>query len=134
MSNLVAELKGEHETIVKILTDVKELGITSKEGQGLLISAKSGLLAHLAKEDSQLYPRLKKEAETNASLKITLDTYANEMNNISKAALDFFDKYASGGDGLEFAKDFGHLFAVLASRIRKEEAIIYAKYDELAQS
>lgn len=65
---------------------------------------------------------------------MTLDTYADEMNNISKAALDFFDTYVSGGDGLKFEKDFGHLFGLLASRIRKEEAIIYAKYDELIPS
>jgi len=131
MSNLVSELKSEHETIVNILTEVKNLGITTKEAQELLMSAKAGLLAHLAKEDKQLYPTLQKEAENNTSLKSTLDTYADEMNGISQAALDFFDKYRSGGDGLEFAKDFGRLFATLASRIRKEESVIYTKYDEL---
>lgn len=131
MSTLVSELKSDHETIVNMLNEVKSLGITSKEGQDLLMSAKAGLLAHLGKEDKELYPALLKEAETNPSLKNILDTYADEMNGISRAALDFFDKYSSGGDGIEFAKDFGHLFGVLASRIRKEESIIYSKYDEL---
>ena len=107
------------------------LGVTSDDGQKLLLSAKAGLLAHLEKEDKQLYPTLFKEAESDPMLKQTLDTYAEDMKGISQAALDFFGKYSSGGDGLEFAKDFGKLLAVLSSRIRKEESVIYVKYDEL---
>lgn len=131
MSRLVDELKKEHQAIVENLTKIKTLGVTSAEGQKKLALAKKSLLAHLKKEDEQLYPRLNQEAQKNPDLKRTLDLFAKDMNNISSAALKFFDKYDGGGSGIEFAKDFGSLVATLSQRIQKEERIIYAKYDEI---
>ena len=133
MSKLVDELKREHSAIVETLNKVKSLRITSEEGQNTLLAAKSGLLAHLNKEDEQLYPVLNNAAESDAVLKRTLDTFAKDMDEISKVALEFFEKYSTGGSGIEFAKDFGRLYAALSQRISKEENIIYAKYDELKQ-
>ncbi|MFQ5962816.1 MAG: hemerythrin domain-containing protein [Candidatus Scalinduaceae bacterium] len=69
MTVLIEELKKEHSEIVAALNEVKELGILSKEGQVKLMSAKAHLLTHLKKEDEQLYPALRKEAEHNESLK-----------------------------------------------------------------
>jgi len=131
MSKLVDELKKEHSIIVETLNKVRSLGITTEEGQNTLLAAKSGLLAHLKKEDEQLYPVLKNAAESDANLKRTLDLFAKDMDEISKAVLRFFDKYSKGGSGIEFAKDFGRLYGTLSQRISKEENIIYKRYDEL---
>ncbi len=131
MSQLVEELKNEHTVIAETLKKVKILGVTSEEGRKTLIAAKGGLLAHLKKEDEQLYPILNKAAESDPNLKRTLDWFAKDMNEISKAALDFIDKYSTASSGMEFAKDFGRLSATLSTRIRKEENLIYVKYDEL---
>ena len=131
MSQLTLELRKDHGQIVKILNDVSELGITSKEGQRMLMDAKEGLLAHLKKEDDRLYPVLKKAAEKNPELKKTLDIFAADMAGISSAAISFFTKYAQGGSGIEFAKDIGSLFSTLKTRIRKEEEYLYKEYDKL---
>jgi len=127
---LIDDLKKDHVDIVNTLTKVKELGITTKEGQARLLAAKEGLLAHLKKEDEQLYPYLRKEAETDGGLKNLLETFAKDMDGISKAALDFFAKYASGGSNVEFAKDFGGLTAALSKRIRQEENLLYPEYSK----
>ncbi|OGX31364.1 MAG: hypothetical protein A3D27_03350 [Omnitrophica WOR_2 bacterium RIFCSPHIGHO2_02_FULL_46_37] len=131
MGTLVEELKKDHEEIVEVLTKVKKLGISSKDGQDMLLAAKGGLLAHLKKEDERLYPPLRKAAENNQGLKTTLDMFAKDMESISKNAIDFFGKYAKGDSGIEFAKDFGRLAGILSMRIRKEEKIIYAEYEKL---
>ena len=55
------------------------------------------------------------------------------MDEISKQVLDFFTKYSGGGSGIEFAKDFGTLYAILTQRVRREEKIIYEKFDTLSQ-
>ena len=60
MSRLVSQLKNDHKVLVEVLAKVKELGIGTKEGQGKLSAAKAGLLAHLKKEDAELYPVQKK--------------------------------------------------------------------------
>lgn len=132
MSKLVEELKSDHKVIAATLNKVSGLGISSPEGQKTLLAAKSGLLAHLKKEDGHLYPVLKNAATADADLKRTLDMFAKDMVIISMAAVEFFDKYARGGDGLAFAKDFGRLYATLSQRISREENVLYKKFDEIA--
>lgn len=131
MSKLVTELKGDHEKLAKVLIEAKAKGPT-KEGLQLLVSCKAALLAHLKKEDAFLYPELKKSAEKNPQLKATLDTFASDMDKISKAAIDFFNKWEKGGDGLEFAKDIGNIVSVLKNRIHREESLLYPEFDKIA--
>ncbi len=45
MSVLIEELEKEHSEIIATLNEVKELGISSKEGQAKLMFAKVSLLA-----------------------------------------------------------------------------------------
>jgi Hemerythrin HHE cation binding domain len=130
MSRLIEQLKGEHAAIVGVLGQVKELGIGSAEGREKLLAAKASFLAHLRKEDAELYPVLKRAAESDPRLKRTLEMFANDMEKISKATLQFFEKYAQGA-GPDFAKDFGTLFGTLTARTRREENIIYQEYDRL---
>lgn len=131
MSKLIDELTREHKIIVETLNAVNKVGIGVEEGQQMLMSVKENLLAHLQKEDEHVYPILNAASEKDPELKQTLEIYASNMHEISKAALDFFEKYANGGSGLEFGKDFGALYTALSLRIAKEEAVLYKKFDEL---
>ncbi len=130
MSALIEQLQEEHNVLVSILEEVVKLGISSQAGQDKLQSAKAGLLAHLAKEDEHLYPVLVGAADQDEALKRTLDRFATDMDTISKVALDFFDKYANGGSGIEYAKDYGQLKAALSNRIRNEESVLYKEYEK----
>ncbi len=129
MSALIEELKKDHSEIVATLNEVKKLGILSKEGQTKLLSVKESLLAHLRKEDGQLYPALKKGAEHNKDLKNTLDLFAMDMENVSRVVREFYDKYSEGSLGEEFAREFEKLFASINSRIRHEEEALYDEYE-----
>lgn len=131
MLDLISELKYEHSQITATLRNVINVGINSEEGRNLLFTAKSHLLEHLKKEDVSLYPVLWEAAKNSNDLKDMLDLYANDMVAVSKMALEFFDKYESGGDALEFNKDYTKLFKILTNRIIKEETVIYKKYEEL---
>ncbi len=129
MSVLIEELKKDHSEIVAILNEVKELGILSNEGQAKLLSVKESLLAHLRKEDKQLYPVLKKGAEHNKDLKNTLDLFAIDMENVSRVVQEFFDKYSRGVSGKELQKEFENLCEALDKRISNEEDILYDEYE-----
>jgi hemerythrin-like domain-containing protein len=133
MSMLIDRLKREHAAMVETLNKIKEVGIGSKEGQDKLRSAKIGLLAHLKAEDAQLYPTLNQAAKNDESLRRTVEMFARDMENVSREAMNFFEKYARGGSGLEFAKDFGRLYTLLAQRISKEEKSLYPAYDSLSR-
>ena len=131
MSDLVDRLKKEHNILVEALDSMMKLGVTTKDGQEKLYEVKETLLAHLSLEDKELYPVLRKAAESDDSVKSTLDIFAKDMEEISKTALSFFAKYAQGGDSLEFAKELGRLLAALRNRIGREEDVLYKQYDKL---
>ncbi len=134
MSALIDELKKEHSEIVAALNEVKELGILWKEGQAKLMSLKARLLTHLKKEDEQLYPVLRKEAENNKQLESTLDLCAMDMENVSIVVLEFFDKFDRGKIPVtELQKGFQALSEALSKRIKNEVDILYELYEKMNQ-
>ncbi len=133
MSALIKELRREHSEILAILSEVEGLDILSKEGQVKLMSVKTSLLEHLKKEDVKLYPALYKVAEHNNSLKNTLDLFAMDMEDVSRVALEFFDKYSRGVLGKELQGEFERLIVALRNRIKNEEDILYIEYERMNQ-
>ena len=133
MSALINEFKKDHTKILDTLKEIKELGVLSEEGQAKLISAKESLLEHLKKEDERLYPFLIKEAEHNVKLKEILDVFAMDMENVSRVAMDFFDKYSEDVIDSAVTDEFEQLFAAFRNRIRHEEDILYEEYEKLDQ-
>lgn len=131
MAKLTEELRLEHQDITAKLNKVREMGIGSPEAQKLLYLVKESLIAHLQKEDKELYPVLKQRAQTDEDLNRIMVLFAKDMDSISKAAMNFFNKYEKGGSGIEFSKDFGRLFVTLSGRISKEEDILYKNYDQI---
>ncbi|MDD9877981.1 MAG: hemerythrin domain-containing protein [Magnetovibrio sp.] len=125
MSQLVDALKAEHANIARILGRVVELGIETEEGRKTLMAAKTGLLAHLEREDKHLYPVLLEAARDDDIIADALGFLHEDIVGVSEAALRFFDKYGDGPPGDEFADDFQALAGALTQRIQKEESVIY---------
>jgi hemerythrin-like domain-containing protein len=132
MAGLTDELKKDHSEIFEMLNKVRDIGVTKKEGQSILLSVRSSILSHINREDARLYPRLKKASENDPRLKDTLDTFAKDMEAVSRGAVDFLNKHSTGGSDLEFARDFGRFYATLQLRMRKEENILYREYDRVS--
>lgn len=131
MPGLVDKLKRDHALIADAFVEARELGFHSSECHRHLLDVKGALIAHLRDEDELLYPSLRKAAETDEALRRTLDLFARDAQAVTQEALAFFDKYTVAGSGIDFAEDFGRLYALLAQRIRKEEDILYPEYDKL---
>ena len=136
MPQLIGELKDEHERISTALTQVKELKVSTAEGQAKLAEAKNMLLDHLKKEDEKLYPVLNGAASSNEDLQRTLNVFAVDMEGISTAALDFFSKYDSADEkgSVSFVMDFGKLMGALGIRIKREESKLYEEYLKIRQA
>jgi hypothetical protein len=128
MTGLIDELKRENSLIFETLKDIKKLGVRTKEGQAKLLSARAGLLAHLKREDEEVYPALKMSAEKDESLKRIMNLFEDDMKEVSSLANSFFEKYPQGGAGIEFITDFGQLFMALKVRIALEENVIFTEY------
>ncbi len=133
MSKLVNELKQEHQEITAILRELQKIGASSTKGMELLKQSKTSLLVHLAKEDKQLYPPLHEKAQSDLSLKKTLDIFGAEMEKVTEFVLDFYQKYSdiNNINKTEFAKDISTFIVTLKDRIMKEEVAIYKAYEKL---
>lgn len=128
MSNLIDELRNEHRIMLDVLDQVRGLGISSPTGQEKFLSIRNLLVSHMNKEDERYYPALKREAESNEALKLTLDYFARDMEVVSRKAMQLFDKYAQGGPETEFSGDVKLLYMLLRDRIRIEEDTLFKKY------
>ena len=127
------EFKKEHTAIIDNLMNIKKLNIHTREGQLELLSAKNNILAHIKNEDERFYPVLKKTAESNIRLRETLNAFDEDMAVISKYTLDFFESiFTVEGIDLELALE--KFIEVHTTRIKREEAILYAKCGNAASS
>ncbi|MEE8596201.1 MAG: hypothetical protein V3T09_00135 [bacterium] len=126
---MIKELKKEHSVIIDTLNKIMKLGIRSKEGKDLALSAKESILNHIKKEDKKIYHALRKAAKSNQKLEETLDLF-KQMDAISNAAIDFFHSYTTKGRhqltiGIEW------LIETLTWRIQREEQFLFRMYENL---
>ena len=133
MRNLIAELKQEHAVISARLVEARALGISSAQGRDHLLLVKSTLLAHLAKEDQQLYPKLREAAANDRQLETLLKIFARDMEQVSGFAIQFFAKFESGvATSDQYLEDVAMLLARLRFRIGNEEQILYREYQRVS--
>lgn len=130
-SKLVEELKKEHAAMVDTFDEVWKLGISNKKSRDMLLSAKELFILHLKKEEEKIYPVIRKAAESSPHLQVVLDTLARDIEEISKSAIVFFDKYSAAGHDAEFEADFSTLYSRITIRIQQEEDILYKEYERL---
>jgi hypothetical protein len=120
------EIKKEHTVIIDNLMNIRKKSIHTREGRLELLSARKNILAHIKNEDEKFYPVLKKTAVSDSGLTETLNAFAKDMAVISKYTLDFFESiFTEEGIDLELALE--RFVEVHATRIMREEAILYAK-------
>jgi len=131
MSKLIDELKTDHVNLSSALCEVEKLGVTTAQGQAVLTEAKAALLAHLQKEDQEMYPLLREAAKSDSSLQQKLNSYAFDMTQVSQAVLAFFAKYEGNVQSPDIEKDFREIYLALTKRIISEESKLFPEYDRL---
>lgn len=134
MSTLTDRLRHDHADLRSVLERVRDLGIGTPQGRAALLDARALFVDHIQREDAEFYPALRNLARIDPGARAHADQFSAEMTKISGDILAFFDKYRDGGSGLEFAIDFGRMHAMLHLRWHKEESILYARHDRLAET
>ena len=56
------------------------------------------------------------------------------MENVSRVALEFFDKYSRGVLGKKPQEEFENLSVTLRNRIKNEEDLLYKEYERIHES
>lgn len=123
---LIPTLRHDHAQMRELLETVRRHGVSSTQGHAYLKQARQLIVEHLRLEDAQLYPALRGCAETVA----LANTYANEMQELSREILSFFDSMQNEHNDLVFARAFGKMMGTLNKRWTREEIRLYPAYDE----
>lgn len=130
MNTFISELKNDHVKLLNILQQAQELGLAKESGRKKLLECKQLLTEHLRKEDSRLYPELKKAADQQAMK--TAGDFSQEMKGLTRGILDFINKAERAELGLEYAKELGRIISTVRMRIRREEIQLYPLYENIA--
>lgn len=125
MKKLINELKQEHSELREQVSLIKKQGTMSREGFESLQKLRILLQAHILHEKIDLYPQLEQDAQQNADLRIILDRFQNEMQEIALTAEQFFKRYSKHEHSLDFARDVAKLFSILTNRMVTEETVLY---------
>lgn len=123
---LAAVLREEHAALLAMLEGMQRLGAAGAEGRERLLQARQAILAHLGREERELYPAMQAHPATCRLAR----QYAAEMAQLTPALLAFFDAYGDGeADPRGFARSLDQLLAVLRQRMVREEAQLYAAHE-----
>ena len=57
--------------------------------------------------------------------------FAKDLESVSRAVCEFFEKYDKGVLGMRLLKGFESLFMVLSDRMRNEEKFLYGEYEKI---
>ncbi len=125
---LVKELNGDHRAILKTIARIGEIGDLTEETRKLIRETREALLRHLAKEDAEFYPAMKRLADASTAIAEKLKTMNREMESIAAEALRFLDAYATGGNPADFPDDFAKFRRALSERIQREEFALYSHF------
>lgn len=133
MAGLVIELRREHDAIRTRVAAIKQYGVMTEEGFTGLQQLRELLLKHIAHEDQILYPRLEQAAQHDENLKVLLERFREEMNEITFEAFRFFDLYKTPSRSIDFAHDVAKIFSMIANRIITEESVLYPRLTAIKQ-
>jgi iron-sulfur cluster repair protein YtfE (RIC family) len=125
---LVRELNGDHRAILAIIGRIGDIGALTPETRVLIAETRDALLRHLAKEEREFYPAIRRLASASQAIADKLRVMNSEMESIAAAAMRFLDEYATAGKPENFADDFANFRRVLSERIQREEFALYSHF------
>jgi len=129
MTDLINDLKNDHTALKNLLSDVYNYISTDEKKIEFVGKLKDLVFVHIVKEDDKLYPFLNKAAEKDSNLKMKLDLFAKDWEEISEFANYYIGRYSEGNFDNKFANDTAKLLSTLRQRMMKEEISLYPEYD-----
>ncbi|MCL6473364.1 MAG: hemerythrin domain-containing protein [Firmicutes bacterium] len=130
MLNLIDQLRLEHTELSTSFGSLRDIDISTAEGREKLKSIKVTLLAHLRRDNEELYPKLREVASNDQKLQRTIEWFTRDTARISAVLILFLDQYADGGSKIAFMRDFKRLNTILNALIKQEEQLILDELDD----
>ena len=120
----------QNETLMGVLKRIRTSGFTTDEAQQLFYSSKDRFLEHIGREEREFHPALRELTKNDVYLTKTVNFFINEVDQSSRLLVEFLDRYSEPCRGLQYAEDFGTVYAGLLQRVRLQEHALYNIYEE----
>ena len=121
MSKLVKHLQQNHDVILNRFQLVKRLGIHTMEGRNQLMESRSQLLRHLDTNRKLFCSQLRNDFRRDPVLLEVIESFELGTQILLEFCREFFEKYAQGGGGVDFFKDFARLKSSFEHQLRREQ-------------
>lgn len=112
---------GELEAMVE---SIRHAGFKTRDGCEILLENKKAILGHFLRLNRDFAKALTRAAEEHPGLQQTVRFFVADAQNVSKEVNDFFLKYPFQISSLQFASDYGKVFAVLLHSVHKHNAVV----------
>lgn len=129
MSAIIERFRREHTQIISTLKEAKDLCVSSLPGHEKLMSVRRLLLDHLKAEDELLYPTLRDSAKGSERLRKLLEEFESSSREVSRRAMEFFDRYEMECSDIEFIREFALVMIMLMDRIAREEGELFQEFE-----
>lgn len=134
MSTFIDDLKKDHQKLLGTLQEAQGLGWGTCAGRLKLLECKELLVAHLNKENTRLYPEMRKCSLNNTSTEKTVGEFTSEMESLTKDVVAFIANADKMTLGMDYARELGKIISIVKRRISKEETLLYPLYEKLAKA
>lgn len=121
----VAFLGQEHETILRLLITLRELGLFVESSRYHLLELESAIMNHLDQEEKWLYPALWRKVAGLPELRHKVNHYHALMLEVTMRVAHFFDLYHRDEERGEIQQSFDALLPLLQERMRVEDEFLY---------
>ena len=129
MGKLTDELRREHSRIMGSLQGLGEEDPATASARARLKAAHTTLLAHITKEEIEIYDALDAAAETDMGLRRTLQIFGLDTVAVTRAVMAFFGKWLNQAPAPGFRSEFEAMLVALRTRIHREEELLFKEYD-----
>ena len=127
---LVSSLTDEHTSVLELFANVRDAGLGTAASNALLACAGKALQASIHREETDLFPALHRVGVPE-SLRSRVRHSMESLGQLKVQAAEFLGRWSAGGEGLDFARDFGGLVGALQFRMRMDETYLYAPFKQL---
>lgn len=133
-ADLVDNLKGEHQELVRVFTAIKTSATEGDLNQlpELLANFKHLFLSHVGLENVKFYVYMQQHQAIDAESLNFISNVRKEMNNIARAVMKFIDAHIttlpSPDTVAGFNAELDQIGAVLIKRVQMEESRLYPLY------
>lgn len=133
MADLLAQQEEEHRVILARIEEARSLGPLSPHGRERLDTTMAMFMAHLDRDEAEIFRVLEAAAQTNDSVRQALRWFAVHRTISVEAIEAACERLRRTTSELEYAQDFGHLVAIIGSRIQREESILHPIFRRLTE-